>query len=395
MTAGDVLFCKMDTFDEADIRWRAILPIKLYNDPKTAAPVGAATAEQLAALPPEQGAIPKYKAPTQNREWSDLKAMRFLEWQDADLQKWDFDPDCDHPNLRTFHPSPYIYLRRSRVPTPQVSEHVLRVAAADPGSRPLLSLKPVHNKEEYEMGRDLEQFISSREKKIARLQSDVDKLIGKGTRGRLVPVLRIQQQIASLRNGLSSPSTIAQIYALRNALETVEADYEKARAEFRRTDVAVRDLASKQAILQRDVKNQIGAVHSAVARFITAGCNVLLLPTFDFAQITRRRDKGPQGIVKHTFSRVSHSKLFKLLRKLFDQEGGGLVVVDEAFSTKACCQCGRLRNLGRLKVYHCRHCGTFRHRDGNAAAVIAQLTFARLIVWAGAEDAIINIVSLD
>ncbi|KAJ3166853.1 hypothetical protein HDU88_002938 [Geranomyces variabilis] len=411
MIAGDVLFCKMDTFDEADTRWRAILPIKLYNDPKTAAPVGVATAEQLAALPPgeegccicgklkhgrtvqcgnlpcnqwshylcanlvhkprgewfcckphqEQGAIPKYKAPTQNQEWSDLKAMRFLEWQDADLQKWDFDPDCDHPNLRTFHPSPYIYIRRSRVPTPQVSEHVLRVAAADPGSRPLLSLKPVHNKEEYEMGRDLEQFISSREKKIARLQSDVDKLIGKGTRGRLVPVLRIQQQIASLRNGLSSPNTVAQIYALRNALETVEADYEKARAEFRRTDVAVRDLASKQAKLQRDVKNQIDAVHSAVARFITAGCNVLLLPTFDFAQITRRRDKGPQGIVKHTFSRVSHSKLFKLLRKLFDQEGGGLVVVDEAFSTKACCQCG-IAKLGTLE---------------------------------SAEDAIINIVSLD
>lgn len=71
---------------------------------------------------------------------------------------------------------------------------------------------------------------------------------------------------------------------------------------------------------------------------------------------------------------LDHDNFRSRLKHQSKKYGCKIVEVDEYMTTKTCCLCGRVKNLGKDRVYSCLNdrCRLYTKRDINAACNIMQ-----------------------
>lgn len=131
--------------------------------------------------------------------------------------------------------------------------------------------------------------------------------------------------------------------------------------------------------IQVKIRNLVSELHKKVAHFLVTNFDVILLPTFETQQMTRR---GARKIRKKTVRQMltlSHYK-FKIFLKQKAQEYGVQVVdADEAYTSKTISWTGDIvENLGGAKVIADAH-GNRCDRDLNGARGIFIAEVARAL----------------
>jgi len=124
----------------------------------------------------------------------------------------------------------------------------------------------------------------------------------------------------------------------------------------------------------RKIRRLVDELHCKTAKFLTDNYNVVLLPSFDTAQMAansrgarRISSKAVRGMMSWAHYRFKQ----RLLNKAYNASGSGkchVVVCKEDYTSKTCTVCGTLNTtLGGAKVFGCASCGLRIGRDYNGA----------------------------
>ncbi|KAJ3156001.1 hypothetical protein HDU89_005564 [Geranomyces variabilis] len=339
-------------------------------------------------------------------------SLRQLEWKRVKQDRfdrvvagsaWTYDPTRDNANLATFPKlglKSYIHVRRSGAPLKRLPSK--RVICIDPGLGIFANLFDPWNGDEFDIGVDMQEYIQGRiwwlaqqhgivikmvdgDERIVTLRRVIEELREELACLRMLQNKRIDQQQAAAKDSTDdSMISATELADLRQKIAEKKEDIETAEQELFWMRDLIRQEAPVSAILQamakvqRDIDKKVRHIHRIAARFI-ASYDIVLHPSVEHMGKTGAH--ASQTFTEAALIQAAHAEHLKLLTMLLESQGRKLSLVSEAFSTRACCCCGNLQNLGRKRVIWCTKCKTTRHRDGNAACVIGQLAFLRALIW--------------
>ncbi len=144
-------------------------------------------------------------------------------------------------------------------------------------------------------------------------------------------------------------------------------------------------LRRKAERVRRRVRGLVDDMHRKVIRWLLDRYDVLLLPTFEVAEMVRKEGvRGKRRVIrKKTARQLLSLSFFKFCGRLTaraEEEGAKVVRVSEAYTSKTCGRCGWENGaLGGSKVFRCQRCELTADRDEHAARNI----FLRFLVRAG------------
>lgn len=122
--------------------------------------------------------------------------------------------------------------------------------------------------------------------------------------------------------------------------------------------------------LERQITNMIADMHWKIINFMVSNWDVIVISDFKTASILKL--KYLAKITKRVLTSLSHFTFQQRLKSKCEEKGKTVLFVNEAYTSKTCCQCGTLNHtLGASKVFNCNNCGLFTDRDWNGAVNIA------------------------
>ena len=106
------------------------------------------------------------------------------------------------------------------------------------------------------------------------------------------------------------------------------------------------------------IKNKINECHSKLALFLCENYRVILIPEFNVKGMIRKRDRKLRTKTVRQMCCWSHYRFRQtLLQKAECFPNVDVVVVNEAYTSKTCDECGFInRKLGGSKVFKCPEC---------------------------------------
>jgi putative transposase len=116
--------------------------------------------------------------------------------------------------------------------------------------------------------------------------------------------------------------------------------------------------------LYKHVTGIVSNLHNHCSSFIAKNYDHVLLPSFETSKMVKS-DKLHKS-VKRMMNSLSFYKFKEKLKYACSKTGSSLYIVDEAYTSKLCGNCGILNNIGSSKVYTCS-CGVKLDRDVNGA----------------------------
>ena len=133
----------------------------------------------------------------------------------------------------------------------------------------------------------------------------------------------------------------------------------------RRTKWALRTQIRKLRRRLRDLRDEL---HYKTAEFLTRTANVILLPTFETRDMTRRTTRRIRSKTVRNLSLLSHYKFKQRLIAKAAVRGVRVMEVSEHYTSKTCGRCGYMHEtLGGRRVFECPRCGVVLDRDCNGA----------------------------
>lgn len=131
------------------------------------------------------------------------------------------------------------------------------------------------------------------------------------------------------------------------------------------------NLKNRCFLLRTKIKNIVKDLHWKSAHYLCSNFKHILIPSFEVSKMVsnqlpeRARSIGSKSVRKMLLLSPSAFKE----RLIFKAKclGATVEVVNEAYTTKTCGQCGSLKDMGYLKVYECHLCGFELDRDYNGA----------------------------
>ncbi|WP_293116081.1 transposase [Moorena sp. SIO4G3] len=153
----------------------------------------------------------------------------------------------------------------------------------------------------------------------------------------------------------------SRIQRLCQYLDNLFSNISKAKAgQKRRMRKAARRIIVK-------IQNLINELHHKTARFLVDNFDVILLPTFETSQMSRKRNRKIRSKTVRNLLTFSHYR-FKEFLKHKAQETGKLVLdVCEAYTSKTVSWTGELLNIGGSKTITSKVDGRSMDRDINGA----------------------------
>lgn len=115
------------------------------------------------------------------------------------------------------------------------------------------------------------------------------------------------------------------------------------------------------------IRTLVGEVHRQAAKWLATSFDVIMLPTFNVSGMVKKADRV---LTKNSVRKMMDWSHFLFRRRLLSkcrQTGAKVVLVSEAYTTKTCSVCGKMKKMGGAKMYHCGHCGASMDRDVNGA----------------------------
>jgi IS605 OrfB family transposase len=133
------------------------------------------------------------------------------------------------------------------------------------------------------------------------------------------------------------------------------------------------DLLNKDSIINKDeiyllwkkVKNMVSELHWKTINYLISNYDTILLPDFRISEMVKGRT-----ISKETKRMLYQYSFHAFKLRLMDKcarYGKKLIIVDESYTSKTCCNCGKQNNVGGSEVYSCSSCGQVIDRDINGA----------------------------
>jgi len=125
--------------------------------------------------------------------------------------------------------------------------------------------------------------------------------------------------------------------------------------------------------IQTRIRNMVDELHYKFAAWVCANYDLVLLPEFQVSNMVKRA-RGRRRINRTTVSRMytlAHCRFREFMKHKAKQRGVTLLLVNEAYTSKTCGNCGRMHNVGSRKVFHCPFCHVIVDRDIAAARNIA------------------------
>lgn len=159
---------------------------------------------------------------------------------------------------------------------------------------------------------------------------------------------------------------VSRLYRLGHAADKLQSKRSKTHGHKR--------YAYQRAFLRitRKIRRLVDELHCKTAKFLVDNYDVVLLPSFETAQMADRRDgrrrissKSVRGMMGWAHYRFKQ----RLLNKAYSSGGKCKVVIcKEDYTSKTCTKCGQLNNaLGAAKVFNCAVCSLHIGRDFNGA----------------------------
>ncbi len=122
------------------------------------------------------------------------------------------------------------------------------------------------------------------------------------------------------------------------------------------------------ARLRRKIRNLIDECHKQIASWLTKNYKVILLPTFETSEMTKKARRKIKKKTARNMLTWSHYRFKEFLKQKAELSGCNVLDITEEFTSKTCTKCGHVHTkLGGNKVFKCPECGHCLPRDFNGA----------------------------
>lgn len=120
--------------------------------------------------------------------------------------------------------------------------------------------------------------------------------------------------------------------------------------------------------LRDKIRNLVDECHKQVAHYLVANYDIILLPTFETSQMTKKKKRKIRTKTARNMLTWSHYRFKQVLKNKAELSGSQVIDVTEEFTSKTCTKCGHIHTkLGGSKIFKCPECGHRILRDYNGA----------------------------
>jgi len=120
--------------------------------------------------------------------------------------------------------------------------------------------------------------------------------------------------------------------------------------------------------LRDKIRNLVDECHRKVAHYLVANYDMILLPTFETSQMTKKKKRKIRTKTARNMLTWSHYRFKQVLKAKAELSDCQVIDVTEEFTSKTCTKCGHIHNkLGGSKIFKCPECGHTILRDYNGA----------------------------
>jgi len=117
----------------------------------------------------------------------------------------------------------------------------------------------------------------------------------------------------------------------------------------------------------RKLKDKVKECHRKLALFLCENYRVVLIPKFDVSRMAKKAERKINNKTVRSMYTWSHFKFRQsLLEKAKEYPWCRVVEVDEAYTSKTCDECGKIRSSFTGKTFVCPSCGHKADRDIHA-----------------------------
>ena len=114
------------------------------------------------------------------------------------------------------------------------------------------------------------------------------------------------------------------------------------------------------------IYNVIDDMHKKIAKWLATEYDMIFLPKLNFHNF-----KNTNKQTKEKLATLRHCSLFDRIQEKTREKQSSLYEVNEAYTSKTCCQCGDIdKHLSNKNVYKCSNCDLNIDRDYNGAVNI-------------------------
>lgn len=122
------------------------------------------------------------------------------------------------------------------------------------------------------------------------------------------------------------------------------------------------------------LRYMVDDLHLKTIKFLTDTYDIILLPSFNVRNLIKEKDK----VFNKRLLCLAHYRFKQRLIAKCEATGKKLVIVNEAYTSKTCSDCGYLNNnLGKLRTFKCPHCPLEIDRDINASINILHKSISK------------------
>ncbi|WAN69090.1 zinc ribbon domain-containing protein [Moorena producens JHB] len=115
------------------------------------------------------------------------------------------------------------------------------------------------------------------------------------------------------------------------------------------------------------VQNLINELHHKAARFLVDNFDVILLPTFETAQMSKKGNRKLRSKTVRNMLSFAHYRFKEFLKHKANETGKTVVDVCEAYTSKTVSWTGEMVNIGGSKIIRSKVDGRAMDRDINGA----------------------------
>ncbi|NEP35059.1 MAG: IS200/IS605 family element transposase accessory protein TnpB [Moorea sp. SIO1G6] len=123
--------------------------------------------------------------------------------------------------------------------------------------------------------------------------------------------------------------------------------------------------ASRRMVIR--IQNLVNEIHHKAARFIVDNFDVILLPTFETSQMSRKSDRKLRSKTVRNMLSFAHYRFKEFLKHKAQESGKMVIDVCEAYTSKTVSWTGELVNIGGSKIIKSKIDGRSMDRDINGA----------------------------
>ena len=158
------------------------------------------------------------------------------------------------------------------------------------------------------------------------------------------------------------PNAISRIFRLCKHYDDLQSRWTKVRAKKRRR------MRKAGLRLQEKIRNLVKEMHNTTAKRLCERFETILIPKFDTQKMTKKESRVIGSKTAKAMLTWSHYTFRQRLISKAEEMGTHVEVVNEAYTSKTCGNCGHLhRNLGKSKKFKCPRCNYEVDRDFNGA----------------------------